>query len=218
MENKRAILLLSGGIDSTTLLAKLVNEGYDIFALSFDYGQKHNIELEFAKRNAQKYKVIKHIILPIDPKQFEKSALVNNEKGISQYPNTALPQGQVNVYVPFRNLVFLSTALSYAETECIKEIFVAFNHDDGVNFWDCSPTFLENINRISVQGNCILIIAPFIEMQKKEVVILAKRLGVEINETISCYQPIEQQECGICLSCVIKRNAVSFSNSSDIEN
>jgi hypothetical protein len=134
MENKRAILLLSGGIDSTTLLAKLSSENYDVIAVSFHYGQKHGIELNYAKKNAEKYDVKKHHIIELDKMLFKSSALVNREIDIATYENNELPKGQVNAYVPFRNLLFISTALSLAETMKIDEVYLAFNSDDSCNF------------------------------------------------------------------------------------
>ena len=138
MENKSVIVLLSGGIDSTTLLAQLTNEGYEVTALSFDYGQKHIEELQFAKQNALYYKVKQHKIVSISPDLFSSSALVNKEKQLTTYVDGKLPKNQVNAYVPFRNLLFVSMALSMAESLNCSTIYAAFNKDDGINYWDCS--------------------------------------------------------------------------------
>jgi 7-cyano-7-deazaguanine synthase len=208
MEDKPVILLLSGGIDSTTLLAKLVSDGRKIIALSFSYGQKHSIELEFAKLNAEKYYVEVHKIIKLDSQLFERSALVNQSIDISTYQNYDLPVGKVNAYVPFRNLVFISTALSLAETLNINEVYVAINKDDSQNFWDCKLTFVEQINTISGFSKPIRVITPFINLSKKDVIKLSKQLGVNINETITCYQPDGRTECGVCLSCRTKQNAL----------
>lgn len=208
MENKKAILLLSGGIDSTTLLAQLTQTGYEVTTLSFSYGQKHAVELEFARRNAEKYGVVSHMIMDLTPQQFGKSALVNKEKSIETYENGNLPQGEVNAYVPFRNLVFISHALSLAETSGINDVFVAFNKDDSTNFWDCRPGFVQALNAVSKQGGLIEIHAPFIQLSKTEVVQLARRLEVALDQTFSCYQPVAYRECGVCLSC--RMRAVSM--------
>jgi len=149
MENKRAMLLLSGGIDSTTLLAKLSSENYEVIAVSFHYGQKHGIELNYAKKNAEKYGVKYHQIIELDKILFNSSALVNQEIDITTYENDELPEGQVNAYVPFRNLLYISTALSLAESMKIDEVFLAFNSDDNANFWDCRTDFVEKINAIT---------------------------------------------------------------------
>lgn len=208
MKNKQVILLLSGGIDSTTLLAKLKKEDYEVVAISFSYGQKHEIELAYAKKNAEKYNVKDHRIIKIENSLFNSSALVNPEIQISRYKNETIPEGKVNTYVPFRNLLFTSTALSLAETLDIKEIYLAFNQDDSRNFWDCTPYFLDKINSICSIDSEITIKAPFIELTKIEVIELAKELHVNLENTISCYQPSDGSECGECLSCVTKRKVL----------
>lgn len=208
MGNKRAILLLSGGIDSTTLLAKLSSENYDVIAVSFHYGQKHGIELNYAKKNAEKYDVKKHLIIELDKMLFKSSALVNREIDIATYENNELPKGQVNAYVPFRNLLFISTALSLAETMKIDEVYLAFNSDDSCNFWDCKTDFIEKVNTIVKSNSSIQIKTPFINLSKTEVVKIARQLNVDLNNTITCYQPNEATECGVCLSCVTKQKAL----------
>ena len=205
---KRAMLLLSGGIDSTTLLAKLSSENYEVVAVSFHYGQKHGIELNYAKKNAQKYGVKCHQIIELDKIFFNSSALVNQEIDITTYENDELPEGQVNAYVPFRNLLFISTALSLAESMKINEVYLAFNSDDNANFWDCRFDFVEKINAIATSNTSIQIKTPFINLSKTEVVKLARRLNVDLNNTITCYQPNEATECGVCLSCLTKQKAI----------
>lgn len=208
MGNKRAILLLSGGIDSTTLLAKLSSENYEVIAVSFHYGQKHRIELNYTKKNAEKYGVKYHQIIELDKILFNSSALVNQEIDITTYKNDELPDGQVNAYVPFRNLLFISIALSLAESMKIDEVFLAVNSDDNANFWDCRTDFVEKINAIATSNTSILIKTPFINLSKTEIVKLARKLNVDLNNTITCYQPNETTECGVCLSCVTKQKAI----------
>jgi 7-cyano-7-deazaguanine synthase len=208
MENKQAILLLSGGIDSTTLLAKLVYENYEITALSFQYGQKHNVELEFAKVNARKYGVKHHKLIELDSQLFDTSALVQKEISIATYRKETLPKGKVNAYVPFRNMVFISMGLSLAENLNINEVYLAFNKDDCNNFWDCKKDFVNYINQIARFNGDIEVKTPFIELTKQEVVILAKGLNVDLNETMTCYQPTGKTECGVCLSCLTKIEAI----------
>lgn len=208
MENKRAILLLSGGIDSTTLLAKLSSENYEVVTVSFHYGQKHVIELNYAKKNAEKYGVKQHQVIELDKKLFNSSALINCEIDIATYENKEQPEGQVNAYVPFRNLLFISTALSLAETMKINEVYLAFNSDDNANFWDCKTNFVEKINAIATLNTSIQIKTPFINLTKNEIVKIARKLNVELNNTITCYQPKEATECGVCLSCITKQKAL----------
>lgn len=212
MANKRAILLLSGGIDSTTLLAKLSSENYDVIAISFDYGQKNRIELNYAKINAEKYGVKKHHIIELDKMLFNSSALVNQEIDILTYENNEFPEGQVNAYVPFRNLLFISTALSFAETMKTNEVYLAFNSDDNTNFWDCRSDFVEKINAIAASNTSIQIKTPFINLSKTEVVKLARQFNIDLNNTITCYQPNDVTECGVCLSCVTKTHALKNDN------
>jgi len=208
MDNKRAILLLSGGIDSTTLLAKLSSENHEIVAVSFHYGQKHGIELIYAKKNAKKYGVIKHHIIELDKILFKSSALVNHEIEIATYEENELPKGQVNAYVPFRNLLFISTALSLAESININEVYLAFNSDDATNFWDCRTDFVEKVNELASSNSSVQIKTPFIKLSKVEIVKLARQLDVDLNCTITCYQPSEGIECGKCLSCLNKRKTL----------
>lgn len=208
MKNKRAILLLSGGIDSTTLLAKLTNENNEIIAISFSYGQKHKIELDYAKENAKKYGVIEHLIIELDNSLFGSSALVNQDIVITAYEKQVLPKGQINAYVPFRNLLFISTALSLAETMNINEVYLAFNSDDSNNFWDCKADFVEKVNAISTSNSSIKVKTPFINLAKSEVLKLARQLDVDLNNTITCYQPDKATECGVCLSCITKQKAI----------
>jgi len=208
MEKNKVILLLSGGIDSTTLLAKLKGENKEVVALSFFYDQKHAIELEYAQNNAIKYNVLEHRIIKLDSLMFSGSALVNTEKQLSTYEHGEKPIGQENAYVPFRNLIFLSMALSLAESSKINNIYIAFNKDDCVNFWDCTATFLSQMNSISIYSG-IKIHAPLIDFTKKEVICLSQKLNINLDKTISCYQPKGEKECGKCLSCLIKKKAIN---------
>jgi 7-cyano-7-deazaguanine synthase len=203
------LLLLSGGIDSTTLLADLTRQKGAVTALSFDYGQKHQVELDFAQRNASKYGVKAHYILPLAREPFEHSALVNKDCDLATYQNKPLPTGQVNAYVPFRNLVFLSYALGLAQTLNIKDVYIAVNQDDSSNFWDCTSDFVQNLQNLVQLGSEINLCAPFLNRSKKEVIALANQLDVDLNQTISCYQPMGQEICKICLSCRLRAAALA---------
>lgn len=209
MANKKAILLLSGGIDSTTLLVHLIKAGLEVTALSFRYGQKHAVELEYARQNALCYGAKDHQIIDLDPSLFTTSALVNAQLDAETYPNKQLPQGSVNTYVPFRNMLFLTSALSLAESLGIPEVYIAVNKDDGANFWDCSAAFIKHINLVGALAGPVRVKAPFVELTKREVVQQAEHLRVDLNNTITCYQPVENKECGICLSCLVKRRALN---------
>lgn len=210
MENRRAVLLLSGGIDSTTLLAKLIHEGYDVFALSFDYGQKHGIELEFARANAKKYNVSLHKTVTLNREMFESSALVSQNIKVSSVHEEQIPKGEVNAYVPFRNLIFISIALAWAENLGVQELFMGFNKDDFENFWDCRGSFIDNLNQAIKFSGDFKVKAPFSQLTKKEVVMLARKLDVDICHTLTCYQPKGTVECGECLSCIVKKKSISL--------
>jgi len=207
MQKPKAILLLSGGIDSTNLLAQLSGEGKDIYALSFDYGQKHLVELDFAAKSAKKYGVKNHAIVNLDNSLFKNSNALTNP--LLEMTNAIQPALAV---VPARNTMFLSFALSYAQCIGAGGIYVAYNADDNTNFPDCSIAFVKAFNQlIALQNRSeqpIKVVAPFIEMTKVEVVKLSAELGVNLGETISCYQPIGQLECGSCLSCTLKQQAI----------
>ncbi len=206
--NKRSIILLSGGIDSTVLLAKLSNEGYNLIALSFSYGQKHEIELDYAKESVKKYEVKEHLILELPKVSFSSSALVNEKLNTTKYnAKKDIPISQVNSYVPYRNMIFLSFALSVAEDLDIDKIFIGVNKDDALNYWDCTKTFVEKVNVLASLNSKISVESPFLNSTKREVIKLGNILDVNFNNTISCYNPIDKIECGSCLSCLVKKDA-----------
>ena len=207
MKNDDAILLLSGGIDSTTLLAKLSLEGKMVYAISFDYGQRNRIELQYAQANARKYNVVEHKIVTIDNRAFKaKSSLTNPDLPVTKY--SSAEEGAISEYVPSRNLIFLSYALSYAETIGCSSLYVGFNKDDSKHFPDCTPAFVEQLNVLAgIYGTTnpkLNIYAPLIDCTKAQVLQLANDLNVELADTISCYNPNGQDECGKCYSCIAK--------------
>lgn len=207
MKNDAVILLLSGGIDSTTLLAKLTSAKKKVYAISFDYGQRNLIELQFAKANALKYNVVEHKIVMIDNSAFRtKSSLTNHAMPVTKY--SSAEDGITSEYVPSRNLIFLSYALSYAETIGCSSLYVGFNKDDSNHFPDCTPAFVEQLNLLTsvtgTMGGELKVYAPFIYYTKAELIKLARDLNVEIGDTISCYNPSGASECGMCYSCIAK--------------
>ena len=207
--NKRSIILLSGGIDSTVLLAKLKKESHNLIALSFSYGQKHEIELDYAKETVKKYEIKEHLILELPKVSFSSSALVNEKLNTSKYKaKKDIPISTVNSYVPYRNMIFLSFALSVAENLDIDKIFIGVNKDDALNYWDCTATFVEKINGLASLSSKVSVEAPFLNSTKREVIKLGNILDVNFNNTISCYNPIDKKECGSCLSCLVKKDAL----------
>jgi len=222
MKNKNCILLLSGGIDSVTLLTKLTNDGYFVYAISFTYGQNHLIEIEYAKKQAKKYNVKEHLIIELDKKIFTGNNLVTNQaieyKSVNEFP----PEIS-NEYLPARNLIFLSYALSWAEQLNVNEIFIAANKDDFNNFPDCRSDFYKafektaNISGLFSEVETKLkVLAPFENLTKTEIVKLGIDLNVDFSNTISCYFPKNGLSCGKCMSCLIRDNAFKMNGLNEI--
>jgi 7-cyano-7-deazaguanine synthase len=211
---KRAVCLLSGGLDSSTCLAVARREGFECFALSFDYGQRHRMELDAARRVAAALGVARHLVLPVDLRVFGGSALtadIDVPKGRS---HEQMGQGIPITYVPARNTVFLSFALAWAETLVAEDIFIGVNAIDYSGYPDCRPEFIAAFERMAnlatkagVEGRTHLRIhAPLVKLSKAEIVKLAAELGVDFRLTHSCYDPDPAgRACGRCDSCLLRR-------------
>jgi 7-cyano-7-deazaguanine synthase len=204
MKNK-AVVLLSGGLDSATTLAIANSENKDCYALSFNYSQRHKIEIKAAKKIAEDFYVSGHKILDMDLSQIGGSALTDPSIDIPSSPTTGIPV----TYVPARNTIFLAFALAYAETLNANEIYIGVNAVDYSGYPDCRPeyvtTFQDLANlatRAGVEGNMLRISTPLIKMTKAEIISKAVELNVNLALTVSCYQPDTQgRACGICDSC-----------------
>lgn len=210
----RAICLLSGGLDSATCLAIARAQGYECYCLSFDYGQRHSIELKAAHRVAEALGAREHRVAKIDLRVFGGSALTGNidvPKGRAEEEMAgAIPV----TYVPARNTVFLSFALAYAEVSAAADIFIGVNSIDYSGYPDCRPEFIRAFEtmanlatRAGVEGTTkIAIRTPLIEMAKADIVRKAVELGVDPGWTHSCYDPGPNGEpCGRCDSCILRR-------------
>lgn len=214
MSTPRAVCLLSGGLDSTTCLAIARSEGFECYALSFDYGQRHRIELEAAARVAQALGAVRHVVLKIDLRQFGGSALtddINVPKGRSA---SEMSHGIPITYVPARNTIFLSCALGWAEVLGAQDIFIGVNAIDYSGYPDCRPEFIEAFERMAnlataagVEGRMrIRIHTPLIRMTKADIVRRSLELGVDLGLTFSCYDPSPGgRPCGRCDSCILRR-------------
>lgn len=211
---KKAVVLLSGGIDSTTTLAVARRNGFDVYALSFRYGQRHGLELERARAVAEHLGARQHVILTIDLGEIGGSALTTDlpvPKGRS--PDELSQQGIPITYVPARNTIFLALALGWAEVLVAEDIFIGANAVDYSGYPDCRPEYLRAFEhlanlatRAGVEGTAhFRIHAPLVEMTKGQIIRLGHALGVDYSLTWSCYDPVWQGEmplaCGSCDSC-----------------
>jgi 7-cyano-7-deazaguanine synthase len=216
---KKAIVLFSGGLDSTTCLAIAKNQGFDCYALSVDYGQKHVVELNAAKRLAEIF-AAKHIVLQVPIGQLKGSALtdetiaVPDYQGVSEIPVT---------YVPARNTIFLSVALGLAESLQAQDIFIGVSAVDYSGYPDCRPEYIAAFQTLAnlatkkgVEEGNIKIHSPLIHLSKAETIQLGLSLGVNYANTISCYKPNSSgHACGKCDSCYLRKKGFIDAGVSD---
>ncbi|MFF8874770.1 7-cyano-7-deazaguanine synthase QueC [Streptomyces massasporeus] len=212
--DRPAIVLLSGGLDSTTVLAIAKDQGFTPYALSFRYGQRHSIELEAAQRVAQSQGVARHVIADIDLRVFGGSALTADIEVPKHESLQGTPQSGVPItYVPARNTIFLSFALAFAETVGASDIFTGVTAVDYSGYPDCRPEYMEAFatmanlaTRAGVEGTSkITLHSPLMRLSKADIVREGLRLGVDYSLTSSCYDPDEQgQACGKCETCLLR--------------
>jgi 7-cyano-7-deazaguanine synthase len=204
-----AVCLLSGGLDSATVLAVARRDGFDCYALSFDYGQRHRTELAAAARVADSLGARRHLIVPINLRLFGGSALTDD----INVPKTGLGEGIPVTYVPARNTVFLSLALAWAEVLEASDIFIGVNSIDYSGYPDCRPEFIQSFERMAnlatkagVEGRThIRIHAPLIQLSKCAIIKLGSELGIDFALTHSCYDPDRNgRACGRCDSCRLR--------------
>jgi 7-cyano-7-deazaguanine synthase len=210
---KRAICLLSGGLDSTTCLAIASRNGFDCYCLSFDYGQRHRFELRAAARIAEQLRAAEHKTIRIDLRAFGGSALTSDVDVPKHESVDDLGDGIPVTYVPARNAIFLSLALAYAEVRRASDIFIGVNALDYSGYPDCRPEFIrafEEMAHVATKagvegGTRIHIRTPLIAMTKADVIRAANSLGVDLSATHSCYDPGENGiPCGRCDSCLLR--------------
>jgi 7-cyano-7-deazaguanine synthase len=210
---KKAVVLLSGGLDSTTTLAIALAEGFEVYAISFQYGQRHAIELASARRIATAYAVEKHLVIDIDLRAIGGSALTDQIEVPKQGSSLTMSSGIPVTYVPARNTIFLSFALGWAERLSVQDIFIGVNALDYSGYPDCRPEFIEAFERLAnlatragVEGQGPLKIhAPLIAMTKAEIIRTGLKLGVDYSLTHSCYDPDPAgRGCGRCDSCLLR--------------
>jgi 7-cyano-7-deazaguanine synthase len=208
--SRRAVILLSGGLDSATTLAIARNAGFDCHALSLDYGQRHRVELEAARHVAQTLGAREHRIIGLDLAAFGGSALTDHGIAI---PVEGLASGIPVTYVPARNTIMLSLALAWAEVLESRDIFIGVNAVDYSGYPDCRPEFIHAFERLAnlatkagVEGHRMRIHAPLIGLAKADIIRRGSALGVDYGITVSCYQPDPRgRACGACDSCRLRR-------------
>jgi 7-cyano-7-deazaguanine synthase len=214
MGEKKAVVLLSGGLDSTTLMGIARSNGYEIYCLSFRYGQRHALELEAARRVAKAFNAKEHLVMDIDLAKIGGSALTGDIE-VPKGRNEGEMKGEIPVtYVPARNTIFLSHALAWAEVLGASDIFIGVNAVDYSGYPDCRPEYIEAFERMAnlatkagVEGKTkVKIRAPLINMTKADIILKGIELGIDYGMTHSCYDPSpEGMPCGRCDSCLLRK-------------
>ncbi|MEE3002949.1 MAG: 7-cyano-7-deazaguanine synthase QueC [Pseudomonadota bacterium] len=221
MSNKKAIVLLSGGLDSATCLALATNKNLSCYALSFDYGQRSKVELNSATKIANNHNVVVHKIVNLqDLGSFGGSTITDHS--LSMQISDHKPQ-IASSYVPARNTVFLAIALSWAEAIDADYIYIGVHNDDRSCYPDCRPEYIEKFqymanvaNKKGVEGKPIKIEAPLLNKSKAEIITLGTKLGLDYSKTVTCYQADEEgRACGKCLSCCTRKSGFAMAGIPD---
>ena len=207
-DSPKAVVLVSGGLDSATVLAMARDQGYACHALSFDYGQRHGLELEAARRVARALGAVQHRLVTLDIGWMGGSALTDPSIAVPLTPSAGIPL----TYVPARNTIFLAIALGWAEVLEARAIFIGANAVDYSGYPDCRPEFILAFERLAnlatragVEGRSFGIHAPLISLTKAEIIQAGLRLGVDYSLTLSCYRPdAAGRACGQCDSCRLR--------------
>jgi 7-cyano-7-deazaguanine synthase len=219
-----AVVLLSGGLDSTTTLAYALDRGYDARAMTFRYGQRHAHEVEAARQVARRLGVREHVVVDIDLRPFGGSALTSDLAVPKDRAADEMRGGGVPItYVPARNTIFLSFALAWAEVLEARDIFIGVNALDYSGYPDCRPEYIAAFERMAnlatrggVEGNAIAIHVPLIDLTKGQIIELGRALGVDYALTTSCYDPAaDGRACGRCDACLIRRKGFAEAGVSD---
>ena len=207
-DSKKAVVLFSGGLDSTTVLVYAMKQGYDVWPLTFSYGQRHAIEIKQSERTLEKYGLTsRQTVFSIDLTPFVNCSLINKNLEVPEFAENRIP----STYVPSRNLIFLSVASGFAETLGAEKIFIGVNSVDYSGYPDCRPEFVDAFNKTIAVGtkqgveSGIEVVAPILNMSKKEIIELGMSLGVDYSLTHSCYNPTpDGLSCGVCDSCRLR--------------
>ncbi len=210
---KKAVVLLSGGLDSATTMVFAKSLGFELFPLTVDYNQRHKIEIEKARKLAIAFQAVEHKIISLDLRKFGGAALTDSIEVPKLRPESEINTKIPLTYVPARNLIFLSIALSWAESLEARDIFIGVNSIDYSNYPDCRPQFINAFQIVAdlgtkkgIEGNSIKINAPLINMNKKEIILLGKKYCLDFSLTHSCYDPdSDGVACGGCDSCQLRK-------------
>lgn len=206
---KKAVVLLSGGLDSSTCLAIATQQGYECHTIAFDYGQRHRAELNAAARISEHFHAKSHRVVKVGIDALGGSSLTNEDVDLPA-PTTAGDTQVPSTYVPARNTIFLSVALGLAEVLQAQRIFIGIHYVDASNYPDCSPQFLQAFQQLAQEATAteqqVVIEAPLVEMSKAQIIQTARELGVPLATTVSCYgADATGRACGKCESCSIRR-------------
>ena len=212
-KSNKALVLLSGGLDSSVVLSVCQDKGYDIYAISFDYGQRHKVELEYAKFQATFFNCISHEVFKME--FYGGSALTDDIKVPKNRDSHSMSKNIPVTYVPSRNIVFLSFASGYAECHDIDNIFIGVNAIDYSGYPDCRKNFIDNFEKLinkstkkGLEGSKFKINTPLINLSKKDIIKLGHKNGVDFSMTSSCYSPKLKKNCGVCDSCLLRKQGV----------
>lgn len=224
MSGKKAVVLLSGGLDSTTTLAVALSEGFEVYALTFRYGQRHAVEIEAARRIAEALGATEHVLVDFDLRRFGGSALTSDIEVPKDRPLDSMADGIPVTYVPARNTIFLSFALAWAEVLGASDIFIGVNALDYSGYPDCRPEYLrayEQMARLAtrtgVEGQQeVHIHAPLLLLSKADIIRRGLDLGVDYGLTLTCYDPSpDGRSCGHCDACLLRLKGFAENGISD---
>ena len=219
-KSNKALVLLSGGLDSSVVLSVCQDKGYDIYAISFDYGQRHKVELEYAKFQATFFNCISHQVFKME--FYGGSALTDDINIPKNRDSHSMSKDIPVTYVPSRNIVFLSFASGYAECHDIDNIFLGVNAIDYSGYPDCRKNFIDNFEKLinkstkkGLEGSKFKINTPLINLSKKDIIKLGHKNGVDFSMTSSCYSPKLKKNCGVCDSCILRKQGFEEAGLSD---
>lgn len=223
MSQDKAVVLASGGLDSTVTAAIAKSQGYTLYFLTLDYGQRHQYEIECARRIACALSVQEHKVVTLDLRTFGGSALTDNIPVPAGRTETERDRGIPVTYVPARNTIFLSLALAYAEVLAARHIFIGANIRDYSGYPDCRPEFLTAYEQVAnlgtqrgIEGNGFTICAPLLQLRKEDIIRKGYELQAPLHLTSSCYRPdLDNRPCGECDSCLIRREGFQAANVED---